>query len=193
MNLRQLPIIPTIIVLTAVATMIALGVWQLERADEKAALIVKYEAAISGREFTDWPMTDAQVGDRLYRMTRVTCTEVLGRRSAAANSAEGRKGQAQIATCKLANGREAEIALGFTRMPEEGNWQGGAVAGMIAPGPRLVAMPPQPGLQPLARPDPRDLPNNHMAYAGQWFFFAMTALVIYFLAIRKRLAERHED
>jgi surfeit locus 1 family protein len=31
-----------------------------------------------------------------------------------------------------------------------------------------------------------------MAYAGQWFFFALTALVIYFLAIRKKLAERRE-
>jgi len=31
-----------------------------------------------------------------------------------------------------------------------------------------------------------------MAYAGQWFFFALTALVIYFLAIRSKLAGRRE-
>ena len=38
----------------------------------------------------------------------------------------------------------------------------------------------------LAPPDPGDLPNNHLMYAGQWFFFALTALVIYLLALRKR-------
>jgi surfeit locus 1 family protein len=30
------------------------------------------------------------------------------------------------------------------------------------------------------------LPNNHLMYAGQWFFFALTALVIYVLALRKK-------
>ena len=57
---------------------------------------------------------------------------------------------------------------------------------MIAPGPRLVADPPVAGLQPMARPDPGDLPNNHLTYAGQWFFFALTALIIYVLALRRR-------
>jgi surfeit locus 1 family protein len=41
-------------------------------------------------------------------------------------------------------------------------------------------------LAPLAPPDPADIPNNHLAYAGQWFFFALTALVIYVLALRRR-------
>ncbi|HBM05474.1 MAG TPA: threonine synthase, partial [Erythrobacter sp.] len=48
------------------------------------------------------------------------------------------------------------------------------------------------GLAPLAPPDPRDLPNNHLAYAGQWFFFALTALIIYILALRRR-ATRARD
>ena len=63
------------------------------------------------------------------------------------------------------------------------------VAGIIAPageGIRLIADPPQAGLEPLAMPDPADLPDNHLAYAGQWFFFALTALVIYVLALRRR-------
>ena len=38
----------------------------------------------------------------------------------------------------------------------------------------------------MARPDPSDLPNNHLAYAGQWFFFAITAFIIYVLALRRR-------
>ena len=31
------------------------------------------------------------------------------------------------------------------------------------------------------------MPNNHLAYAVQWFLFALTALVIYAIALRKRL------
>jgi surfeit locus 1 family protein len=38
-----------------------------------------------------------------------------------------------------------------------------------------------------ARPDPNDIPNNHLAYAVQWFLFAGVALVIYALAVRKRM------
>jgi surfeit locus 1 family protein len=60
------------------------------------------------------------------------------------------------------------------------------VRGVIAPGGVLQAAQPVAGLAPLAPPDPSDLPNNHLAYAGQWFFFALTALVIYVLALRRR-------
>ena len=63
---------------------------------------------------------------------------------------------------------------------------GGPVAGIIAPGGVLHASQPLPELERLAPPDPKDLPNNHLMYAGQWFFFALTALVIYVLALRKR-------
>ena len=62
--------------------------------------------------------------------------------------------------------------------------------GILAPGGKIVADPPLAELGPLAKPDPADLPNNHLAYAGQWFFFALTALVIYILALRRR---RRED
>ena len=30
------------------------------------------------------------------------------------------------------------------------------------------------------------IPNNHLSYAVQWFLFALTALVIYVLAVRKK-------
>jgi surfeit locus 1 family protein len=50
-----------------------------------------------------------------------------------------------------------------------------------------VADPPLAGLAANARPDPADIPNNHWSYAVQWFLFAGTALVIYALALRKRL------
>jgi surfeit locus 1 family protein len=37
---------------------------------------------------------------------------------------------------------------------------------------RLVADPPLAGLAANAAPDPSDIPNNHLAYAVQWFLFA---------------------
>ena len=190
----RLPLIPTVFVLAAVATMVALGIWQLGRADEKEALIARYRAVAADAAAVPWPLAEGDVADRLYRPSSVICREVVSRRTTAATSASGAKGLAQIAACRIEGGGEAEIVLGFTRRPDEGSWNGGNVSGLIAPGPRLVAIPPVTGLEPVARPDPGDLPNNHLAYAGQWFFFALTALVIYVLALKRQQAgARRED
>ena len=57
---RGWPVIPTILVLAAVATMIALGIWQLQRKGEKEALIALYErngamsATVTG-SVVSWP------------------------------------------------------------------------------------------------------------------------------------------
>jgi surfeit locus 1 family protein len=97
---------------------------------------------------------------------------------------------AQIARCAVDGGREADVALGWSAPAAGFTWAGGAVSGIIAPGGEfggvLYAAQQPSGLQPLAPPDPADVPNNHMAYAGQWFFFALTAAVIYVLALRRR-------
>jgi surfeit locus 1 family protein len=50
----------------------------------------------------------------------------------------------------------------------------------------LVTDQPAPGLQPNAGPDLSSIPNNHLSYAVQWFLFALIAVVIYALALRKR-------
>ncbi|MGH6978529.1 MAG: SURF1 family cytochrome oxidase biogenesis protein, partial [Brevundimonas sp.] len=41
----RIPILPSLLVAAAVAAMIGLGVWQLRRAEEKEALLARYEAA----------------------------------------------------------------------------------------------------------------------------------------------------
>jgi surfeit locus 1 family protein len=51
---------------------------------------------------------------------------------------------------------------------------------------RLVAASAPPGLQPSALPTIESIPNNHRLYAVQWFLFALIAVVIYVLAVRKR-------
>jgi surfeit locus 1 family protein len=92
----------------------------------------------------------------------------------------------QRATCAVSPDASVAVDLGYTRDIAKPAFTGGIITGVIAPGPRLVADPPVAGLQPMARPDPGDLPNNHLAYAGQWFFFALTALIIYVLALRRK-------
>ncbi len=186
MTARRVPIIPTIIVLAAVATMIALGIWQLGRRAEKEALIARYEAAAN-----DSAEVPFRIGDNAaatwFRRSRITCGRVLSLTTVSGTAASGQKGLAVRASCTGgAFGEPFTIDLGFTRELVTPQWDGGEVTGVIAPGPRLVADPPVAGLQPLAKPDPGDLPNNHLAYAGQWFFFALTALVIYVLALRRR-------
>ena len=54
---------------------------------------------------------------------------------------------------------------------------------------RLVAASAPPGLEPSAEPSLSSIPNNHRFYALQWFAFALIALVIYGLAVRKRWRE----
>ena len=187
---RRVPILPTLLVLAAAAAMVALGMWQLRRADWKADLIARYSQAQAMSANIPWPRGEAAMGQALFRWSQFDCQRVLGIRTTAATSAAGVNGVAQVARCEVAGGGEAEVALGWSRPTQQIAWNGGRVSGIIAPGGTfggtLHASPPAPGLEPLAPPDPGDLPNNHLAYAGQWFFFALTALVIYVLALRKR-------
>jgi surfeit locus 1 family protein len=186
---RRLPIVPTLIVAVAVATMIALGVWQLRRAEWKAGLIVSYEQAQAMSSNIPWPRDEAELESALFRWSQFDCQQVLGIRTTAATAAGGSKGVAQIARCAIDGGGEAEVALGWSQPTEQVSWGGGQVSGIIGSGGVLHAAQVLPGLKPLAPPDPNDLPNNHLMYAGQWFFFALTALVIYVLALRKRLRQ----
>ena len=187
---RRLPLWPTLLVAAAVTTMIALGVWQLRRAEWKADLIARYEQARAMSAEVPWPRSEAGMENALFRWSGFDCQRVLSIRTTAARSATDESGVAQIAHCALDGGGEAEVALGWSRPAEEFAWAGGPVSGTIGPGGEfggtLYAARNPDGLQPLAPPDPSDLPRNHLMYAGQWFFFALTALAIYVLALRKR-------
>ncbi|TCM17289.1 cytochrome oxidase assembly protein ShyY1 [Novosphingobium sp. PhB165] len=183
----RIPILPTLVVAAAVALMIWLGFWQLRRLDEKESLLAHYAAAQTMTAEVSWPRDAAGQKDRLYRRARIDCVSAANRSSMAGRNANGESGMAQTAECTLADGSKALVVLGWSRLPMAGgDWSGGALHGVIAPGPRLVAAPPVAGLEANAIPDPSEIPNNHFAYAVQWFFFAATALVIYALALMKR-------
>lgn len=189
--IRKLPILPTILVLAAVATMIALGFWQLGRAEEKAQLIGAYGQSIAIAGETAFPF-EGDGEEVWFRRSSVDCKRVTAIEPVAGTAANGAKGWAMRVTCETGEGARALVDLGFTRDLQTPDWEGGKVTGVIAQGPRLVADPPAADLYPLAKPDPGDLPNNHLSYAVQWFFFAATALVIYVLALRSRLTRRSE-
>lgn len=187
---NRIPLLPTLLVAAAVAAMIVLGVWQLQRREWKEGLLARYAQAQAMSSSVPWPRDEAAMERSLFRWSGFTCDKVLGIRSGAGTSARGEQGWRHTARCAIDGGGEAEVALGWSSEPQAPRWQGGEVGGIIGPGGEfggvLYAARVAPGLQPLAPPDPADLPNNHLAYAGQWFFFALTALVIYVLALRKR-------
>ena len=61
------------------------------------------------------------------------------------------------------------------------------LVGTPAPPPMLlVADRPLVGLAANTQPDVGLVPNNHLAYAVQWFLFAGVAASIYVLALRRR-------
>ncbi|WP_404479834.1 SURF1 family cytochrome oxidase biogenesis protein [Novosphingobium sp. BL-52-GroH] len=185
--MRRIPVLATIVVLAAVGLMVALGFWQLRRLHQKEALLAHYAAAKGNPVPVEW--TSAGVGeDLLYRRARLECATTGARSSIAGRNASGQSGVAQTVQCMLPGGGSARVVLGWSLQPlVTPNWKGGAVTGIIAPGPRLVADPPLEGLEANAMPDPAELPNNHFSYAVQWFLFAGTALVIYGIALRRRM------
>lgn len=190
--MRRIPILPTLLVLAAVATMVALGFWQLDRRQQKHALLESYRAAQASDVPVLWP-ANGMSQDVLYRRSHVDCVRVVSHSGIAGRSAADEAGVAQVADCVTDTGAVARVVLGWSREPLAAvgaRWQGGDVRGTIAPGPRLVADPPIAGLDANAVPDPSQIPDNHLSYAVQWFLFAAVALVIYALALRKRISEK---
>ena len=191
----KVPIIPTIIVALAVATMVALGVWQLQRKDQKEALLATYAAA-ANRPPIGWPSIPLKEPLPLFRAATGNCLSVTGFRTAAGQNLRGEPGFVVIADCRTsAEGPGMAVELGWTKDPNAGRaYRGGLVSGTIAPDRsnrmRLVAATAGPGLEPSAPPSPDTIPNNHLSYAVQWFLFAAIALVIYVLALRRR---RHDE
>lgn len=191
---RRLPLVPTLFVAAAVLTMIGLGFWQLQRADEKQALLAHYEAA-QGLPPIAFPTIPQGDDLPLFRQASGHCVRVLGRRTAAGENRQGETGFVHIADCGSgAEGPGMAVEIGWSKDPNAGvGWTGGAVSGIIAPDRisrmRLVSATGLGGLEAGAPPSTNSIPNNHLAYAVQWFLFAGIAALIYGLALRKRWRE----
>lgn len=197
---RRFPILPTLLVMGAVATMIALGFWQLGRAEWKEQLLRDYAAA-ANMPAVKFPVEKAKAAEAYYfRKTSVHCYAPSDRTTVAGRNQAKQSGLAHMVTCQSfdpsASMPEAQYRmtyhaiLGWSDQMTEPEWKGGMLSGTLMPdtqtGLRLVAEPPVAGLQANETPNLDDIPNNHLAYAGQWFFFAGVAVIIYILALRRR-------
>ncbi|VVT18895.1 SURF1-like protein [Sphingomonas sp. EC-HK361] len=201
--MKRIPLIPTVVVTLAVAAMIALGFWQLQRLQEKEALLAVYahnEAlpAIALPQFPD---------DRvLFRKASAICLEPVRWEAQSGRDAKGRTGWRQIAQCRTgAEGPGFWVQVGVATDPgAKPVWRGGPVSGYVTHAPdhrpliagifdhtpkalMIVADTPLPGLAANSAADLSAVPNNHLAYAVQWFLFAGIAAIIYALALRRRL------
>jgi len=189
--IRRWPLVPTILVAFAVATMIGLGIWQLQRKGEKEALLARLAAAQTLQPI-GWPTAPTGEPLPLFRSATGNCLEVVGFRTAAGENRSGEPGFLVIADCRVgAEGPGLSVELGWSKNPNAGrDYRGGLVSGVIAPDRvtrmRLVAAEPGPGLMASAAPSPATIRNNHLSYAIQWFLFAAIALTIYVLALRLR-------
>jgi len=189
---RRWPLIPTIIVVGAVAVLIGLGVWQLQRGKEKEALLARYAQAdrLPPISWPTLPMKDDQLP--LFRHATGICLRPVGNRVVGGESASGEPGFVQIVDCVTgAEGPGMSVAVGWSKNPNaKANWPGGPVSGVIGPDKdtrlRLVAATAPAGLEPVAPPSLSSIPNNHMQYAITWFLFALIAPLIYVLALRSR-------
>jgi len=205
--LRRLPLVPTLLVLLAVATMIGLGVWQLQRLSQKDAAVAAYRANMGGppAAYPANPVDDAY----LFRVLTGNCLRVVSWQVQGGKSANGQAGWRHIANCATgAEGPGMVVDMGVSTTPDaKVNWAGGIVRGIATHEPdqshlmermsgkamplrlMIVSEEAAPGLTPSQRPDPASVPNNHLAYAVQWFLFAGVALIIYGFAVRKRLKD----
>ena len=190
--IRRLPVLPTIIVVAAVATMIALGVWQLKRAQWKEGLLAQYAEAekLPPIAFPTLPLKTEQLP--LFRHATGVCLRPVGRRTVPGEGTSGEPGFVHIVDCSTgAEGPGMSVAVGWSKNPNAAvNWRGGPVSGIIAPDNktrmRLVAASAPQGLETVAPPSLSSISNNHRSYAIQWFAFALTATIIYGLALRSR-------
>ena len=201
--MRRVPIIPTIIVIAAVATLIALGVWQLQRAQWKERLLAQYAAAEAMPAVDLDPLLDgrAHLPPLSFRRALVTCH---ARDSApevrAGRSAGDIPGQAYLIPCRPgADGLAGRLRVnaGWADRPDAAARLSldGLVAGRLSlvgeDGPvMLTAATAAPPLAPSQAAGIDNIPNNHRLYAFQWFFFAAAAAVIYLLALRRRNAPK---
>ena len=200
--MKRVPVLPTLIVLAAVAVMVALGIWQLQRAQWKERLLaelavnatlppVDLDPLIARGTERDVPLA--------FRRVLVTCASGDAQPRVRAGRSRGDvPGSVYIVPCRPDEGGFAgnlDVNVGWAAQPDavERLKLRRVVAGqlgMVEPGSRvtLTAAEPVTPLEAGAPANLENIPNNHLIYAFQWFFFAAAALVIYALALRRRLS-----
>ena len=204
--MRRLPIVATVMVAAAVLVMIGLGIWQLQRAGEKDRLLAEFAAAASMPPVDLDPLLarGAQPPPLSFRRVLVTCrAELAAPRLRGGAGRDGVGGYVYFIPCRPgASGLagDLEVNAGWSPLPDESlrlslNGIVAGTLGLVEAGEpiRITAATAAPPLAPSAAPNLANVPDNHLFYAFQWFFFAAAALVIYGLALRRRLSGTAQD
>lgn len=192
----RLRLVPTLVVAAAIATMIGLGVWQLQRAQWKERLLAQYADAAKLPPIS-WPTAPPEAGrPPLFRYATGVCVRPVGKRAIAGHNRAGESGYVHIVDCApTERGPGISVQVGWSKNPNiRVQWPGGPVSGIIVPdrttGMRLVAASAPPGLEPSAAPSPATAssiqPSGHRMYAVTWFALALAALIIYIIVVMKR-------
>jgi surfeit locus 1 family protein len=208
--MKKWPFLATLLVVMAVATMVGLGIWQLQRKGQNERLLRQVSANIS-KPAIAYPELGPVDETALHRKSSVTCLRVSRWIEDSGSDKLGKTGTRYLAECVTgAEGPGALIVAGISDRPNQKiNWTGGQVTGIITTepdrqsmiakifGPRIVLRPmlvSRDGLGGLRTAEPPSLSKirskiaNNGSYAVQWFLFAAAAGVIYVLALRKKMA-----
>lgn len=196
----RLPLGATLVTLFAVPLLLALGAWQLQRAQWKADLIAE-----AGRARTLPPVAPrewfrAMVGELSVQFRRAVVDCRPGRVKPydlrGGQSAAGQGGYTVLVNCgDQRRAPDLVLAVGWADRPGtapllvDATFTGTVVERPYGDAPNrprflVIADKPVPPLAPTRQPDPADLPNNHFSYALQWFAFAATLGVIYLVYAR---------
>jgi hypothetical protein len=125
-------IIPTFFVTLAVATMVALGFWQLQRKAENEMLL-RYVSANSAKLAIAYPKQGPVSVNALHRKSSLNCLRVLKWREDSGSDTLGKTGTRYLAECVTdAEGPAALIVAGISARPNQKvDWNGGLVSGVI--------------------------------------------------------------
>lgn len=189
--MKHPPVLPTIMVLVMVPVMIALGVWQLKRAEWKQELLAELAASSS---LAPVDLDDGGPPGRVsFRKARATCSAgPQAPLALAGRSLGGAAGYSYRVRCR----DDILVDAGWSLRPDAATrlTVDGAVSGIVLETPLagnidarylIVADAARAPLEPSAPPSLDTIPNNHRAYAMQWFLFAATLLVIFGVYVRR--------
>jgi cytochrome oxidase assembly protein ShyY1 len=201
--MRRLPLVPTIVVAAAVAAMVGLGIWQLQRAIWKERLLADYARAQALPALDLDPLLDGggPVPPLAFRRALVSCrARDVAPEVRTGHSAGDTVGQVYLVPCRPgAEGLAGRLMINAGWAPRFDAASrlslNGIVAGHLGAVGRdgpivLTAATAAAPLTPSQPAGIENIPNNHRLYALQWFFFAAAAAIIYWLALRRRNAPK---
>ncbi len=191
--MKTVPLVPTVLVAIAVAVMIWLGVWQLQRLQAKNAELDQLASASNLPPVAFPPTYGAETAKQFaFRKGSGYCALVTEWSAVAGSNVQGDSGWSHLANCFTgeAQAQRMLVDIGWSRSKDNPQWQGGQVIGTIAPDTthilKMIADEPAYGLEASAPPKAADANPYQGAYWWVWFTFAAVAPVMYVVALRRR-------